>query len=265
MGAALELSKIEKVIAMNDLSALSESERHSYYREVCNSLGLNPLTQPFGYIKFPQGGLKLYANKGCAEQLRRIYNISITEIKRAIINDVMVVTVCVEDGDKRVDEDVGAVDIKGLTGDKLANAIMKAITKAKRRATLSICGLGMLDESEIETVEGASTIPVEHCQPERKQLPDSQPAKQPTKKERAQTPVKDAEDLRNRIDDADNYLAEEYGYTREQLWNDVDAYLMANDLAQNFESLKAVELQQVWQWVQNRARELKDQKEAANI
>ena len=29
---------------------------------------------------------------------------------------------------------------------------MKAETKAKRRVTLSICGLGMLDETEVETV-----------------------------------------------------------------------------------------------------------------
>jgi len=29
---------------------------------------------------------------------------------------------------------------------------MKAETKAKRRGTLSICGLGMLDESELETI-----------------------------------------------------------------------------------------------------------------
>jgi len=32
---------------------------------------------------------------------------------------------------------------------------MKCETKAKRRATLSICGLGMLDESELETIPGA--------------------------------------------------------------------------------------------------------------
>ncbi|EOV0478051.1 hypothetical protein ACOIM4_001927, partial [Campylobacter coli] len=44
----------------------------------------------------------------------------------------------------------GALNIKNLGGDNLANAIMKAITKAKRRVTLSICGLGMLDESELD-------------------------------------------------------------------------------------------------------------------
>jgi hypothetical protein len=32
---------------------------------------------------------------------------------------------------------------------------MKAITKAKRRVTLSICGLGWLDETEIESIPSA--------------------------------------------------------------------------------------------------------------
>jgi hypothetical protein len=33
-----------------------------------------------------------------------------------------------------------------------ANTILKAITKAKRRVTLSICGLGWLDETEVEDI-----------------------------------------------------------------------------------------------------------------
>jgi hypothetical protein len=41
------------------------------------------------------------------------------------------------------------VNIEGLKGEALANALMKAETKAKRRATLSAVGLGMMDESEI--------------------------------------------------------------------------------------------------------------------
>ena len=44
------------------------------------------------------------------------------------------------------------MNIAKLTGDALANALMKAETKAKRRATLSLCGLGFLDETEIETI-----------------------------------------------------------------------------------------------------------------
>jgi hypothetical protein len=47
-----------------------------------------------------------------------------------------------------------------MRGDK-ANAIMKAVTKAKRRVTLSICGLGFLDETEVETIPEAKPVPVE--------------------------------------------------------------------------------------------------------
>jgi hypothetical protein len=35
---------------------------------------------------------------------------------------------------------------------------MKCETKAKRRVTLSFCGLGMLDESEVESVPGAVRV-----------------------------------------------------------------------------------------------------------
>ena len=34
---------------------------------------------------------------------------------------------------------------------------MKAVTKAKRRVTLSICGLGFMDESEVADVPEATT------------------------------------------------------------------------------------------------------------
>jgi hypothetical protein len=45
------------------------------------------------------------------------------------------------------------VPIKGLAGPLLANAMMKAVTKSKRRVTLSICGLGgYLDETELDTL-----------------------------------------------------------------------------------------------------------------
>jgi hypothetical protein len=42
-----------------------------------------------------------------------------------------------------------------MRGDLRANTIMKAVTKAKRRVTLSISGLGFLDETEVETIPGA--------------------------------------------------------------------------------------------------------------
>jgi hypothetical protein len=63
---------------------------------------------------------------------------------------VYIIICKVMNGAGRTDIARGAVTLQGLKGEALANAIMKTETKAKRRATLSICGLGFLDETEIE-------------------------------------------------------------------------------------------------------------------
>ena len=56
--------------------------------------------------------------------------------------------------------DIGAVNIAGLKGEAYANAIMKAETKAKRRATLDLLGLGVLDESEADSIPNATTVAI---------------------------------------------------------------------------------------------------------
>lgn len=145
---------MEEVVAKGDLKALSAEQRATYYTNVCKSMGLNPFTKPFEYITL-NGKLTLYATRTAADQLRKINGVSITAIEREIVDDLIVVTVRVEDKDGRTDEEVGAVNFGGLKGEAKANAIMKAITKAKRRATLSVCGLGWLDETEVETVPTA--------------------------------------------------------------------------------------------------------------
>lgn len=144
---------IERVLIVGDLSKLQPDERVSYYRAVCKSVGLNPFTQPFAYINL-QGKLTLYAKKDCTEQLRKIHNVSVTKLERDTVNGVYIVTAYARLHDGRQDSSTGAVNTEGLKGDALANAIMKAETKAKRRVTLSICGLGFLDETEVETTPG---------------------------------------------------------------------------------------------------------------
>lgn len=143
---------VEKVIIQGDLSSLSSEERVRYYAAVCNSMGLNPLTRPFDYLKL-NGKLVLYAKRDCTDQLRRIQHVSIVITTRELIEDVYVVTARASLPDGRSDESTGAVSIAGLRGEALANAYMKAESKAKRRATLSLCGLGLLDETEAEPLE----------------------------------------------------------------------------------------------------------------
>jgi hypothetical protein len=158
--AEMDMTAIEKVLLTGDLAALTPDQRLSYYKSVCDSLGLNPLTQPFGYITF-DGRLQLYSRKDCTEQLRRRYNISLSIKSRELNETVYTVVASASLTDKaiqRQDESVGVASVinkdgKSLVGTALANAMMKAETKAKRRVTLSICGLGMLDESEVADYE----------------------------------------------------------------------------------------------------------------
>jgi len=150
---------MERVLMVGDLSKLSAAERVSYYLQVCDSLGLNPATRPFDYITL-QGKMQLYARRDAADQLRRRDKISITITAREKVDDVYVVTARATAPDERTDEAIGAVPLAGLRGEALANAFMKAETKAKRRVTLSICGLGFTDESEVDSIPGAQRVQV---------------------------------------------------------------------------------------------------------
>lgn len=142
---------LAKVIIDGDLSKMSEVQRVDYYNAVCRSVGLNPLTKPLEYIRL-NGKLTLYAKKDCTDQLRTIHDVSVTIVDRTIDSELAVVVARAVNAKGRQDEDIGAVPIAGLKGEARANAIMKAGTKAKRRVTLSICGLGFLDESELDGI-----------------------------------------------------------------------------------------------------------------
>lgn len=152
-GSGVDVEALQRVILGGDLALLKPEQKIQYYNRVCELVGLNPLTKPFDYIKL-NGKEVLYANKGCGEQLRMVHKISIKIAAREKIDDVYVVTAEAAGADGRVDSSTGAVPVAGLKGETLANAMMKAETKAKRRVTLSICGLNMLDDTEVETIPG---------------------------------------------------------------------------------------------------------------
>src|SRR5262245_38440502 len=139
---------VERVVVMNDLRGLDETERMAYYAELCSSLGLNPLSRPFEYIVL-DGRLTLYATRSCTDQLRTIRGISITSLEAHRDGDLYIVKAEGHDRTGRQDKASGVVSIQGLRGNPLANAIMRAETKAKRRLTLSLAGLGFPDESEV--------------------------------------------------------------------------------------------------------------------
>src|ERR1700678_341555 len=152
---------IEAALVSGELAKLAPAERVKFYTSVCRSLGLNPLTKPFQYIVL-NGKLQFYATKDCTEQLRNINSISVEILSREVIEEIFIVTARATNlKTMRRDEAVGAVPLGQLKGEARANAMMKAETKAKRRVTLSICGLGMVDQSETESIPGAARVEVD--------------------------------------------------------------------------------------------------------
>ena len=151
---------LEKVVIEGDLEKLSAAERMEYYEKVCDSLGLNPLTRPFDYIKL-SGKLTLYAKKDATEQLAKMHHVSIKLQPGRSIEGVYLVQATASTEYRSVDA-TGAVPIESLKGEAKANALMKAETKACRRAVLRLVGLGWLDETEVSSVSEATPILVDH-------------------------------------------------------------------------------------------------------
>ena len=152
---------VEQVVVGGDLSKLTAKDRLNYYNAVCKSVGLNPLTRPFDYLQL-SGRLVLYAKRDCTDQLRTIHNVSIEKLERETTEGVYIVTAYAKNEKGRIDSAIGAVPIENLRGEQKANAMMKAETKAKRRVTLSICGLGMLDETETGSIPEARPVRVDY-------------------------------------------------------------------------------------------------------
>lgn len=149
-----KISLLEQVVIGGDLAKLTPQERITYYRDMCHSLGLNPLTKPFAYLTL-NGRLVLYAQRDCTDQLRKINGVSVELTETKMVQGAFTVVAKATDKTGRVDSSTGAVWVGELKGEAMCNAMMKAETKAKRRVTLSICGLGLMDDSEVDSVPAA--------------------------------------------------------------------------------------------------------------
>lgn len=161
---------IEAGLGCSDVSKLTPEQRLSYYMAICKSMGVSPLTKPFILMRNQNGEQFFYPTKECAEQMRRIHCVSFGSQTREIIDDILVVTVFASLPNGRRESSIGAVDLGGLKGKARADAFMRAESKAKRRATLALIGLGFTDSDDVygeqvafnhstgEIIEGAANI-----------------------------------------------------------------------------------------------------------
>jgi len=179
---------LQAALAEGRIEKLTIPQRLEFLAATCKSVGLNPITRPFEFITL-QGRMVMYARKDATDQLRAMKTVSIKIVSREIMGDVLMVTARAVMPSGREDEAIGAVPWpKGA--EPQAMAAMKAETKAKRRVTLSICGLGFLDESEIEDAQLAEHFSERDPSPTMPQSADvvpAQPRQTITRKEEAAT------------------------------------------------------------------------------
>lgn len=157
--ATQEAAVTESLILYADLSALAPKDKVLYYIGYCNRLGLDPFTRPFDILRL-NGREVLYLTRSGAQQLNKLHGVSHDITGRRVIEgaDIYEVTCKASLPDGRHTESIGAASVANLKGEAYCNSMMRAETKAKRRSTLDLIGLGILSEEETESIPDAQKV-----------------------------------------------------------------------------------------------------------
>ncbi len=175
-----------------DLSSFSKRDLLIYYLQRCKAANLDPRTEPFQLIREGKGAgakLSMYARASATEQIANREGIGVQLVKWYVTpkkDDVpegsewrphLYYHVRAQDAKRRMAENIAVVPLyrrwfekreggpqtnrwgdEGewktvyLDGDDFANAHMKCFTKASRRVVKGMAGLGVPDESELDTM-----------------------------------------------------------------------------------------------------------------
>lgn len=159
----LSEEQMSDLLLEGNLQQMTVQQRASYAWRLAKAYGLNPLTKPFDFITLDNGKVGLYTNRGAADQIREqkqysselIYSGPLLLGEEKVKEIYQVILKMVDPKTQRFEYATGCINIglpgnQGLMkGEALANAIMKCWTKAHRRGTLAMAGLGLPDESEV--------------------------------------------------------------------------------------------------------------------
>ena len=170
---------ISKLVIGGDLSGLSPAQKVEFYNYRCQQAGLDPAAKPFDLLTL-NGKQILYANATATQQLTGIHSLSHQITGRELTDGIYCVFCRVTSPDGRSTENMGAVPVDKLQGEAKANAFLKATTKAIRRTVLAHMGLGLMDETEVETIPNAAKGTMPTLQGEvSSTAPDPEPAPYP--------------------------------------------------------------------------------------
>ena len=156
-----EPAVVEQLIR-GDVSSVPREALLRYVFTFCERVGISPLAVPFSLLK-TQRGMQLVANRNFYDAVASKYSVSRECVGEGFFEGTKLyyTRYRATTPDGRVTEDMALVDTAGLNGNDLANAIMKAHTKGRNRVTRAHLGFPFPDETEAETVPGASVVSIE--------------------------------------------------------------------------------------------------------
>ena len=147
------------ILARGNIASLSEEDRTKYILALCDALCLDPRFKPIDLISGQGGTVTPYLNRGATDSLARREGIQRTTVvppKEVEINGVKCV-LCVA---RATDVKTGRYEERVATAvnKDAGNAFMRVETKAIRRATIALLGIGLIDESELDGIRGADAM-----------------------------------------------------------------------------------------------------------
>ena len=164
------LDGVTEAVMNGDLKGLSPVVKIEYYNAVCHAVGINPMARPFEYIPVTGGKEKLYWTAVGAFTLGAMHGGSVEDDGGHFEGDAFVVRAIARAPGGRMATNIGRlyvgpttrwdsgkrerVPVPALSGQDLEDAKMKAVTKAQRRAFLTLCGVSPAPGITTDMVSG---------------------------------------------------------------------------------------------------------------
>ena len=177
---------VTEAVLNGDLKNLPPAVKIEYYNAVCAAVGIDPMARPFEYIPVRGGKEKLYWTAVGAFTLGAQYGASIEDDGGYLEGDAYVVRAIARAPGGRMATNIGRLYVGQLKGQDLEDLKMKAVTKAQRRAFLTLCGVSpapgiTTDVSSGEIIVQPGTIDIPSLAPSNAQaLREAQAADLPT-------------------------------------------------------------------------------------
>lgn len=136
-----DIETMHALMTAGDLSGLTKEQQAIAYLEACRDLGLNWRTKPFIIAKVGNGPATLYPTVEGIEQLAAIHHVDTHVDGETMLEGIYSVRVRAVLPNGRGATKTGKMFVKGMNGQALANAMMKAESKAYRRAVRAVVSL----------------------------------------------------------------------------------------------------------------------------